>query len=430
MARILMLADAGCTTGFGRVSHAIGDRLVTDYGHDIHCIAVNYTGDYWPTPMKLYLPTKRVMGDLYGQSRYVELLGEIMPDAVLILNDPYIVLRFLFRNKHDADMVLARLRPIVSYMPVDGYDFPKVWGQLPELVASTDRILQPEVCPPPSFHPVVMSQHGRTMFPDAPLIYHGVDSETFHPVSSKSPVTMSNGTKIESKADAKRALGFKPDDFLVLRVDRNSHRKGYADTWKALVPLMKQHSNIHAWFHCKAEGDSVELPQVLGREPSVADRFHFPGSYDTKVGWTESDLVTIYNAADVFVSTSQGEGFGLTLAEAAACGLPIVAQNISSIPEVVGPGGILLEPERRITVDSGQDLWLPNVDSFTEAIERLYLSRGLRRDLGEAGRTHVSQFTWDEAARRFDALITKVVQEAPGSPSGERPHAELAASGA
>jgi len=428
VARILMLADAGCTTGFGRVSQAIGDRLVEQYGHDIHVIAVNYEGDYWPTKMKLYLPDKRVKGDIYGQSRIVELLGEVLPDVVFMLNDPYIVLRILFRNKHDPEVVLARLRPIIAYMPVDGYDFPAVWGQLPELVASTDQI---EGCPPPSFHPVVMSRHGRTMFPNADLIYHGVDTETFRPVTPKNPIIMSNGTRIESKADAKRALSLDPDAFLVLRVDRNSYRKNFADTWKALVPLMKRYSNIHAWFHCKAEGDSIELPQVFGREPSVADRFHFPGSYSTKIGWNENDLLAVYNAADMFVSTSQGEGFGLTLAEAAACGLPIVAQNVSSIPEVVGPGGILLEPERRITVDSGQDLWLPNVASFTEAIERLYLSRGMRRDLGEAGRAHISGLTWDEAAKRFDELITKVTQETPAPPSGERiEHAPAAASGA
>lgn len=418
MARLLMLADAGCTTGFGRVSHAIGDRLVRDYGHDIHVLATNYDGDYWPTPMKLYLPDKRVKGDVYGQSRIVELIDDLRPDAVLMLNDPYVILRILFRNKHDEAGVLGRFRPIIAYMPVDGYDFPATWGQLPDLVAGMPR-WEDDPAPAPFFQPVVMSNHGRTMFPDAPLVYHGVDTDTFHPVSAEHPLTMSNGAVIKSKADAKRAFGLDPDGFLVLRVDRNSHRKNYADTWKALVPLMRRHPDMHAWFHCKAEGDSVELPQVFGRQPDVAQRFHFPGHFNTKIGWAESDLVAVYNAADVFVSTSQGEGFGLTLAEAAACALPIIAQNVSSIPEVVGPGGILLEPERPITVDSGQDLWLPNVAAFSDAIEKLYLSRKMRRELGGAGREHVKSLTWNEAARRFDTLITKVIQEHPVSPSGE-----------
>ena len=48
MARILWIGDGGCTTGFGRVTHAIGDRLVRSYGHDVHVLATNYDGDYWP----------------------------------------------------------------------------------------------------------------------------------------------------------------------------------------------------------------------------------------------------------------------------------------------------------------------------------------------------------------------------------------------
>ena len=178
---------------------------------------------------------------------------------------------------------------------------------------------------------------------------------------------------------------------------------------------MKRHKDVYAWLHCKAEGDQLELPQLFSRDAETADRFYFPGQFSTKRGWPEEALVALYNAADVFVSTSWGEGFGLTLGEAAACEVPIVAQNVSSIPEVVGPGGILLEPERLIAVESGQDQWLPNVQAFTDAIERLYMSKGLRRSLGEAGRQHVSQFSWDDTARVISELITSVAQESPES---------------
>jgi glycosyltransferase involved in cell wall biosynthesis len=121
----------------------------------------------------------------------------------------------------------------------------------------------------------------------------------------------------------------------------------------------------------------------------------------------------VYSAADLFVSNSRGEGFGLTLAEAAMAGVPIVAQNVSSITEVVGPGGRLIEPSQRITVPSGEDVCLSDIGAFTEAIEELYLSAGARRDLGKAGRKHVlSSFSWDEAAQKFHAVIERTVQTA------------------
>jgi glycosyltransferase involved in cell wall biosynthesis len=267
-----------------------------------------------------------------------------------------------------------------------------------------------------------MSKFGETLYPGAPVIPHGVDP-FFRPVTPKEPIITSTGVKVTSKRDAKKVFGFTGDEILVLRVDRNSHRKDFGASWKALIPVMRRNPQVHAWFHCRFDGDQLELSQVLSREPALADRFHFPDRFRTQRGWADVDLLTLYNAADIFLSTSWGEGFGLTLGEAAAVGLPIVAQNVSAIPEVVGPGGILLEPERRITVGSGQDQWLPNVDSFSEAIERLVESRGARRELGEAGRRHVTaSFSWDDSARRFHELITATISEAErqssGGPSG------------
>lgn len=416
MSRILLLADAGSTTGFARVSHAIGDRLVRDYGHEIHCLAVNFDGDpgHWDTAMKLYLPTKLRSDDMYGTSRFVEMLAEVMPDVVIMINDPYVILKHLFRNKFDTQVLLARTRPIIAYMPIDGTNQPPDWGHIPEIVESIE---------PPipgangrKMYPVAMTKFGQD-FLGGEMIYHGTDHDRYRPVSPESPVTNSAGTVITSKAEAKAAIGIPEDALLALRVDRNSHRKNFGDTWRAMVPVMKRHPKLHLWLHCQVEGDGLEIGQLISREPSVADRVFYPAKYHSRVGWPEEDLITLYNAADMFVSTSWGEGFGLTLAEAAACELPIVAQNVASIPEVVGPGGILLKPERLTAVESGQDQWLPDVKKFTIAIERLVVSAGLRQSLGEAGRQHVvSTFSWDEAARKFDELITRVAQENPVTP--------------
>ena len=415
MPKILWLGDAGATTGFARVAHAVGDRLVRDHGHEVHTLAVNFDGDAgkWNTAMKLYLPTRNDPKDIYGTRRFVEMLADLMPEVVVMLNDPFVILKHLFRNRWDEQLALVRSRPIIGYIPVDGTNQPSSWSKIPELVQLA--------APLPGgtgrrFIPLAMTKYGQQFLDTPHLAYHGVETDKFRPVSDKDPVTLPDGRVIASKGDAKEAFGFERDDFLVVRVDRNSHRKNFADTWRALVPVMKRHKNVKAWFHCKAEGDQLELPHLLSRDEETASRFFYPGQFSTKQGWPEEALIALYNAADAFVSTSWGEGFGLTLGEAAACQVPIVAQNVSSIPEVVGPGGILLEPQRLIAVESGQDQWLPDVPAFTDAIERLYMSKGLRRSLGEAGRQHVvSSFNWDETARVISELVTSVAQETPES---------------
>ena len=107
-ARVLLLADGGCNTGFGVVTHSIFERLVRDYQHDVHVLATNFRGDTWPsildptqpTNLRLYRPTMYDPSDLYGRTRIVELLGKIEPDVVVMINDPKIILNFQIGRAH------------------------------------------------------------------------------------------------------------------------------------------------------------------------------------------------------------------------------------------------------------------------------------------------------------------------------------------
>jgi len=406
MSKILWLSDGGSTTGFGRVTHEIGERLCRDYGHEIHVLAINHRGDDFrsvlspeqKTPLWLYRPESVKEDDMYGMTRILELLGAVEPDVVFILNDPHIILSYLFNNPYDTERYLLRARPIISYIPCDGYDLPPQWTTIVPSVTV----------------PVAMSRFGQEQYSGSELIYHGVDPNKFWPVSEK-PITVSTGEVLRSKKDCKRAFGLDPDGFLIMRIDSNSGRKDYAATIKALIPVMWRHHDIQAWFHCDPNRGThaSNLNQILSKTQDVVNpnRFFFPGIFSTYKGWPDSDMNALLSAADLFVSTSRGEGFGLTLAEAAMAGIPIVAQNVSAIPEVVGPGGRLVEPSQRLTVPSGEDVCLPDIDAFTRVIEELYLSAGARRDLGAAGREHVlASFSWEAAASKFNTLIERTVQ--------------------
>jgi len=403
MAKVLWLGDAGSHTGFSRVTHAVGERLVRDFGHDVHVLAINYDGgDPVDTNLKLYVPTTKVATDIYGQSRFIELLAKVEPDVVVMLNDPNIVLDLLLRNKYDTQHILLKYRPILAYVPIDGHNHPRAWF---DALHKTTR-------------PLAMSEHGvreMTVEDKVPaLVYHGVDVDRFFPVDQKHPLTLSNGQTIRSKTEAKKQFGWAKDDFVVLRVDKNSGRKDYPSSWKALTPFMHRHKNVRVHLHCQGDGleHGLDVKSMLSRDPDTHPRFSLPTNLNTWYGWPQEDLVALYNAADVFISTSRGEGFGLTIAEALACGVPVIAQNVSAIPEVVGPGGILIDPARETTVPSGKDQWLADIDAFTDALERLYQSSGARRDLGQKGREHVIKtFSWDDAAAKFDGHITELIAE-------------------
>ncbi len=109
----------------------------------------------------------------------------------------------------------------------------------------------------------------------------------------------------------------------------------------------------------------------------------------------EAEKVDYYNLADVFVFPSLMEGFGMAVAEAMACGVPVVSSNAASLPEVVGQAGLLASPTC--------------AEEFAAQIVRLAQDHSLRQQFGEAGRLHVrSRFSWDEAARLTYACYEQV----------------------
>jgi glycosyltransferase involved in cell wall biosynthesis len=236
----------------------------------------------------------------------------------------------------------------------------------------------------------------------------------FYPVSRETPIILSDGTKIATKKAAKVIFGYPEDSFLVLRVDSNSPRKDYGASWRALVPVMKKHSDIVVHFHCTGNGLSggVLMPALFTRDMQTAPRFHLADEFDTFENWPISHLAALYNAADVFLSNSQGEGFGLTISEALACGTPVIAQDCSSITEVVGPGGVLIPPGFPITHPGGEDMFVTDAGAFSEAIEHLYLNDGYRKRYSKAAVDHVTKtFNWDVEAAKLDKIIVETVEQ-------------------
>ena len=105
----------------------------------------------------------------------------------------------------------------------------------------------------------------------------------------------------------------------------------------------------------------------------------------------DADLVSIYNLAKAFVYPSFYEGFGLAIAEAMACGVPVISSKISSIPEVVGDAGILINPY--------------DVEELKRSIRRVIGDADLRKDMREKGLEKVKEYSWKNYAKQFSALL-------------------------
>lgn len=99
----------------------------------------------------------------------------------------------------------------------------------------------------------------------------------------------------------------------------------------------------------------------------------------------EEDLPGLYSSADLFVYPSIYEGFGLPPLEAMACGCPVITSNISSLPEVVGDAGIMVDPY--------------NVDELSSAMYKVLNDSVLRKDLVTKGLNRAKMFNWEKCAK-------------------------------
>lgn len=157
-----------------------------------------------------------------------------------------------------------------------------------------------------------------------------------------------------------------------------------------LEPRKNIRSLIHA-FGVLQSSEEIDLV-IVGRKAwlysdifetanksGFTDRIHFTGYVDS------ADLPWIYSLADVFVFPSLFEGFGLPNLEAMACGVPVISSNTSSVPEVVGDAGILIEPR--------------NIEQIADAIQRVISNTELSAQLRAAGIERAKQFTWQRTAR-------------------------------
>ena len=439
--RLLLVSDMA-HTGFGRVGRELGQGLL-DKGHDLRIIAINWRGIDGelgailnrnmlagvteavrqrfdelvadPLTSRMLPASITINGGSDGMGHRLTgaaMHGQAWPgwhaEAVLLVADPFAVLDRLLNGGGPTrcPSCAASGVPMWNYTPIEGADLTPAW-----------RIIWGDI------RPVAMSAFGqreleKLLGRPVPMIAHGA-SAAFYPVSPATPGHW-RGEAVSSKVAAKEAIGL-PGQTIVLRVDRHIPRKNYAAFFRVMRPVLAAHPEVVCVIHAAPRDEQGNLFDLIAREPGAINhmpgdilgwshpQYRLTGETDTYRGLTDAELNVLYNAADVLVSTTMAEGFGLTQVEALAAGVPVVTTDYSAISEVVGPGGVLIAPAAYITNQYAHEWALVDEAAMSVAVERLITKPKLRRELGEAGRRHVARYTWTAAVDAFDRLISDVV---------------------
>ncbi len=175
-------------------------------------------------------------------------------------------------------------------------------------------------------------------------------------------------------------------------------RRRLPERYLAAVGNPKAHKNLGLLAKLAPR---LPIPIVLLAGKGAARELGFP---DTTVELTElpeEEMPLFYGAAEALLLPSRYEGFGLPALEAMAAGCPVIASNVSALPEVTGEAAILVPPD--------------DLQAWNEAVLRLLRDDRLRRSLVEKGRERVARYTWDDCARRTLAVYRRVLEKSSAS---------------
>ena len=193
---------------------------------------------------------------------------------------------------------------------------------------------------------------------------------------------------LDREAAALTLKGYGVSGKYILYVGRLNKRKNLASLLTAFIELKETkqipHLLVVAGIKDFLPGDELER---IDSSPFKED-IRFTGYLP------EEHLPLFYGLADLFVYPSLYEGFGLPCLEAMRCGCPVVSSNLTSLPEVVGDAGTLVNP-----LDIGE---------MKEAIYAVISDEGRRSEMIAKGFTQADQFNWEGAARKMLDVAEKM----------------------
>ena len=327
-----------CATGFATVSRNILLSLYDTHKYDISILGINHDGSYYDQnkfPYKIYPAVNALRNemDVYGRNSLLRMLSTQPVDILFMIQDTFIVQTFLdkvleLRSK----LPKERQFIIVYYYPIDGKP-KKEW--IENVVCKIDF--------PVTYTEYAKRESYEVLGKEFPLdiIHHGVNKQDFYVVSDDKKFLFKNQNFKDHK-----------DDFFILNVNRNQPRK---DLYRSLCAFKLFHDKIPNSFYfinCQANdvgGNIRDIASNIGLE--LYKDYSFPGNFDANQGYPIEVINMFYNISDLVISTTIGEGYGLSILEGMATKTPLLFPNNTAITEVIGEN-----EERGYLCKSGEDM--------------------------------------------------------------------------
>lgn len=399
--RLLFYGESpAVTTGLAQVSRTVLDALVDE--HEIEVIGINH-----------------FLID-YDHNRYPYLIHQCPPDDCQnkpnardrILNGDYDVFMYS-ADFGGVDLIFEWLREA------------RAAGK--QFVTIAYCAMDCDMCPAGTFNyfaesevSITYTEHARRVITSyrpelaVSVIPLACEPASFYPLSPE-----------ERKEAREKLFGIGDDKFLVININRNQPRKDLGRTLMIFHEFHKTHPNSILYMHCQRQDVGGDLPTMaasLGMCLSGPDSevIFTPENFPVIAGFSTPTMNRIYNAADCLVSTSMGEGWGLSTTEAMAAGCPVIVPRNTAFVEIVGenePRGFLAETggdiDHRFFSIGNNPRDIVHADSMLDKLNFVYKYKYVAEYRAKQARKWTLDRTAEQIGKHWKSLFKKIEESFP-----------------
>lgn len=377
--KILWVSNAPWVgTGYGNQTAIFPRRLKDTLGHGL-TIGSFYglegsprkTSDMWVFP---------VGRDAYSNDVIAKDAEFLEADIVITLMDVWVL--------HNA--VTSKFR-WVPWLPVDH-------DPVPPIVADALET---------AYQPIAYSQFGVRKLQECgykPLyVPHGIETDLFKPMD-----------RLEARASL---AGCPADTFLVGIVAANKghpSRKAFDQQIRAFAELHKRHSDTMLYLHTEMSGvsDGEYIPRIIELAGVDTKAIAHPDQYQYRRGLiSQEQMVARYNSFDVLMNATRGEGFGIPILEAQACGTPVIVTDFSSMPELCFSGWKVGYSDKEFTYQNSYQV-LPSVPDLVDALEEAYQQNSEKRaEMRQRARDGAMAYDADRVTAEYWKPVLETIEQ-------------------
>lgn len=318
--KVLVVTDSPyASTGFGRVNKSILAELDKTGEFEFTLIAWNHFSPEVTLKSPYTIYAANMTDEVYGQKLFAQVLTQKEGEFEMV----FTVADFELQNDFGKTIMEYKAKkPLkwIAYTPVDHtvvHEQQLKYFKLADYPVTYTKFGYDTIC---RVEPLLK---GKLQY-----IYHGTDLEEFNYIEDRDEVAKFR----------EEYFKVKPNEFLITSVNRNQWRKDLVRTMYAFKEFHKKASKSKLYMHCKYNDQMGNDLLVEAELMNVEDKsvvFTSP-SFSTSKGVSQKTLNLIYNASDVVVSTSLGEGWGLSQTEAMATRTPVIMPRNTAHIEIVG----------------------------------------------------------------------------------------------